>query len=234
MKIIVAEFPKSGGSWLVSMLGDALSYPKRDLYTTDRYSFFDTTLHPWYRGVSSFDLPESCVIKSHEFPDTAIHPFPAARIHLMRDCRDVVVSRYFFAKDFCVNNGLIKEFTDSFAEHAWKSASGWARFVSAWAKEDVITLSYENLLRDALGEMKRVLNILGESIADDMIQFAVQNNTKEKMHQSLAEAFKYNTFVRKGISGDWTNYFTEEIKSIVKQHAGEALVATGYTKNNDW
>ena len=234
MRIIVTEFPKSGGSWLVSMLGDILSLPKRDLYTNDKTSFFDPTLHPWYKGTESWNLPESCIIKSHELPDTKLHSFPASTIHLIRDCRDVVVSSYFFSNEFCVKNGLIAAFTESFEEHAQNCAIGWACFVSAWRKEDVPSIFYEDLLQDPFGELKKVLNILGVPVADSMIHFAVQNNTKEKMHASLADAFMHNTFVRKGIAGDWINHYDDRLKNIVKKHAGHVLSTLGYTENDDW
>jgi hypothetical protein len=234
MRIIVAEFPKSGGSWFVSMLGDALSLPKKDLYTNNKTSFCDPTLHPWYKGADSWDLPEACVIKSHEFPNTKLHSFPAALVHLIRDCRDVVVSRYFFSKDFLVNNGLLTEFNYSFEEHAEESASGWTCFVSAWRKEPVITVLYEDLLRDPSAELRRVFEMLGVPVSDRMINFAVQNNTKEKMHAGFAETFKHNTFVRKGIAGDWINFFDDRVKDLVKKHAGHLLISLGYAENDDW
>ncbi len=32
MRIVVTEYPKSGGNWVVNMLGDVLQIPKRDIY----------------------------------------------------------------------------------------------------------------------------------------------------------------------------------------------------------
>ena len=39
---------------------------------------------------------------------------------------------------------------------------------------------------------------------------------------------------RKGIVGDWENYFTPRIKALFKEKAGEFLVRAGYEVNNDW
>jgi hypothetical protein len=234
MKILVAEFPKSGGSWVVSMIGDALEIPKRDLYIDDGYSIFDASLHPWYRGYSSLSIPENCVIKSHELPDSKLHSFSAARIHLIRDCRDVIVSRYFFRKDFCVKNGITGQFSDSFEELAEYTSREWAHFVSAWAKEDAVVIHYESFLIDTVRELRRVFDALGIPVSDAMLRYAVQNNTKDKFRESLSAAFKHNTFVRKGIAGDWTNYFSDRVKEIVKGHAGASLSALGYTKNDAW
>jgi hypothetical protein len=39
---------------------------------------------------------------------------------------------------------------------------------------------------------------------------------------------------RKGIVGDWRNYFTEELKVQFKALYGNVLIETGYEKNLDW
>lgn len=59
-KIVVAEYPRSGGSWVTSMLGDALQLPKRDIYVGEDYEVFDVRKHPWYEGVSNLALTELC------------------------------------------------------------------------------------------------------------------------------------------------------------------------------
>jgi hypothetical protein len=46
VRIVVAEHPKSGGTWVVGMLGDALSLSKRDIYVGDGFDWFDLSEHP--------------------------------------------------------------------------------------------------------------------------------------------------------------------------------------------
>jgi len=84
-RIVVVEFPKSGGTWLTSLLGDALGWPKRDIYVDEHYTAFDVRKHPWYRGAQRLDLPQKCVIKSREEPGSPLHDFPARFVHLVRD-----------------------------------------------------------------------------------------------------------------------------------------------------
>jgi hypothetical protein len=234
MRILIAEYPKSGGNWLVNLLGDALSLDKRDIYINDDYTAFNVSLHPWYKGTAAFNLTESCVIKSHEFPESVLHNFPAHRVHLIRDCRDVIVSKYFFERDFCVQNGIYKEFTISFDDFVAKTAEEWAAFVRAWKSEDVVIVYYEYLLRDALAEMKSLFGKLGLRVEEAALVAAIRNNTKEAMKKSLGNAFQHNTFVRKGIEGDWKNHFSERHKEMVKKYAGTELIMAGYEKDNDW
>ena len=43
-----------------------------------------------------------------------------------------------------------------------------------------------------------------------------------------------NSHERKGVSGDWRNYFTDRIAKAVKQWYGSLLVAAGYEKGFNW
>jgi hypothetical protein len=39
---------------------------------------------------------------------------------------------------------------------------------------------------------------------------------------------------RKGIAGDWRNYFTDKVRAEFKRYYGSLLVATGYETNFNW
>lgn len=39
---------------------------------------------------------------------------------------------------------------------------------------------------------------------------------------------------RKGVAGDWRNYFTPAVKSEFKKLYGDLLIKTGYEESNDW
>ena len=153
---------------------------------------------------------------------------------MMRDCRDVIVSKYFFEKDFCVQNDIVKEFNSSFDDFVSKTADEWAAFVREWKRANVLTVHYEHLLHNPFAEMKSVLKTLGFSIEDEAVSTAIRKNTKDAMKASLDRAFKHNTFVRKGIKGDWKNHFSARHKEMVKKYAGSELIDAGYEENNDW
>lgn len=40
--------------------------------------------------------------------------------------------------------------------------------------------------------------------------------------------------VRKGVSGDWRQYFTAPVKAAFKERFGDVLIACGYEKTDDW
>ncbi len=233
-RILVIEYPKSGGTWFGSLLGDALSLPKRDIYVKDGYKAFDVSKHPWYEGANSLDLTDSCIIKSHELPGSPLHDFEATLIHLIRDGRDVIISKYFYERDFCVRNGIYTEFNVPFDDYLKKTSIDWSHFVLAWLSKDILLCRYEDLLGDTYSSMIRILVTMGREVPEHRIRNSIEANSKNKMKKALAKTFNYNTFVRKGISGDWKNYFNRYHKEVMKRHAGEALMRAGYERDLNW
>jgi hypothetical protein len=234
LKIVVTEYPKSGGSWVTGMLGDALGLSKRDIYVDDDYKVFDVRKHPWYEGAPSLGLTESCVIKSHERPNSPLITFPAQFIHLVRDGRDVAVSRYFYEKEFCVENGIYERFDEPFDEYVRRVAAEWREYILAWLDVAPHTYRYEDFLQDPFGTLQRVLDGLGITVPDSQINYAVEANTKDKFKRALEKTFRHNTFVRRGTGGDWRNHFDDEHIQAFKQIAGDALVRLGYERDLNW
>jgi hypothetical protein len=234
MRIIVTEYPKSGGSWLTSMLGDALGLAKRDIYVTDGYSAFNVALHPWYISSQSLELTDSCVIKSHEYPDSPLIRFPAKYVHLVRDGRDVVISKYFYEKDFCVNNGIYERFEVPFVKYLEKVATEWSDYVKTWLGVIPGFYRYEDFLENPYDSLRRLVHEIDIVIDDDKIMMAIETNTKDKFKASLDKVFTHNTFVRKATSGYWVNYIRGNEKDIFKHIANDALMLLGYEKDLKW
>lgn len=229
MRLVVNEYPKSGGTWLVNLLGDALGLDKRDVYVGDGYDAFDVRKHPWYRGVASLGLTARCVIKSHEAPGSALTAFPARHVHLVRDGRDVVVSKYFFERDFCVANGIYERFDEPFERYVPRVAREWSLLVEAWlARPDAVLARYEDFLADPVGALGTLLGRLGLEAPLPAIERAAAANTREKFREALSSAFAHNTFVRRGVAGDWRNHFSGADEAAFTREAGDTLVRLGY------
>lgn len=233
--IILSEFPKSGGSWIVSLLGDAFQIPCRDIYVRPGFDRFELSKHPWYKDADNVDFSTQSVIKSHELPGSNLIDFDATYIHLVRDGRDVIVSKWFFDKDFCIQNGITSSFQEEFDEYVEKTARDWSNYVAAWAEQSVVTINYEGFLSDPVQNLGRVLNTMGYyNFSQQELEITVSKFTKDKFGASLGEVFQHNTFVRKGISADWKNHFSEVNAAAFKLAAGDALLSLGYELNSDW
>ncbi len=236
-RIVVAEYPKSGGSWVVSLLGDALGVPKRDIYVADGYSVFNIGEHPWYRGSGSWNVTDACVVKSHERPDSPLSQSldneSTATLHLIRDGRDVTVSKYFFERDFCVANGILPPLELPFTAYVEKTADEWRAYVDAWSGRADVVCRYEAFLADPAHTLTRALEHLGLSASQQAIETAVAQNTKERFARSLDRTFRHNTFVRVATSGDWKNHFDARDRAAFARIAGDLLANLGYVRSAD-
>ena len=233
--IILTEYPKSGGSWVVSMIGDALQIPQRDIYVESNFDLFDIKKHPWYINSPDLSLPTQSVIKSHELPDSELIKFDASYIHLVRDGRDVIISKWFFEKDFCVNNGISQSFNMNFDEYVEKTAHEWATYIESWKKKYASTFFYEDFLSTPVDSLDKLLNVIGNhDLHSDHLRGVVEKFTKENFSGLFDKTFSQNTFVRKGVSGDWRNYFSKKNVSAFKKFAGKTLINFGYELNFNW
>lgn len=218
------------------MVGDALQIPCRDIYMRSGFDLFDGKKHPWYQDADEFDFPVQCVIKSHEKPNSGAIDFDVTQVHLFRDGRDVVVSKYFFDKDFCVKNGITSSFEDDFDNFVEKTSYEWASYVRAWREGSTASsIQYEQFLADPAREIGALIfKIFGENLDRSYLDCVVSRFTRAKFSASLDAAFSHNTFVRKGVAGDWRNHFSEKNVSAFKSIAGDALIDLGYESDKKW
>lgn len=148
----------------------------------------------------------------------------------------MVVSKYFFDKDFCVKNGITSSFEDDFDSFVEKTSYEWASYVLAWREQSAVSsIRYEQFLANPAVEVGALIfEILGENLNEPYLEDIVSRFTREKFSASLDAAFSHNTFVRKGIAGDWRNYFSERNVSDFKAVAGDALIDLGYERDQKW
>lgn len=234
--LVVSEYPKSGGTWLTSLLGSTLNVPMRDLYLTaeklndpNQQFYRGMKNHPWYKNsAESVDFAGPCIVKSHELPDSPLLHFAADYIHLVRDGRDCVVSRYFYEKEFCVKNGLNDHFSKTFDETLEIIAHEWKNFILAWLDKNIPIVFYEKLLADPQHEMKQLLQTLSLSYKNNNLTHAIADNTVDKMRNKLNAVYQHNTFVRKAVVGDWQNHFSKKHLERFLSIAREPLLELGY------
>lgn len=217
------------------MLGDLLNVPQRDIYVKSGFDLFEIQKHPWYREAERLDIPVQSVIKSHEMPGSTLIDFDAVYIHLFRDGRDVVVSKWFYDRDFCVKNGIVESFQEEFDDYVVRTAREWSEYVAAWSKLAVVTARYEDFLACPVESLRCVLGeINGAVFSDQELRSTLSKFSRENFSAMLGGVFQHNTFVRKGVAGDWRNHFSKQNVDDFKANAGGALLSLGYELNDDW
>jgi hypothetical protein len=94
---------------------------------------------------------------------------------------------------------------------------------------------YEDLLERPNEEVGRLARFLGADTSEKAVQQAVGSASFERLSKGRERGQEdTSSFYRKGVAGDWSNYFTERDKQIYKEEAGELLIRLGYERDLDW
>jgi hypothetical protein len=94
---------------------------------------------------------------------------------------------------------------------------------------------YEDLLERPNEEVGRLARFLGADTSERAVQQAVGSASFEKLSKGRERGQEdTSSFYRKGVAGDWNNYFTERDKEIYKEEAGKLLIRLGYERDLNW
>lgn len=144
-------------------------------------------------------------------------------IYLARNPRDVAVS-YFNYMHGGVHyewDGTWEEFLGYFMQGIVPFGSFFDHVLAWWKRKDdenVLFIKYEDLKKDLKGNIKLIAEFLGFKLSDEEIQSVAEKSTFEAMKanpetslEQYPDSFKPGfSFLRKGIVGDWVNYFSDE------------------------
>ena len=189
--------------------------------------------------------------------------YPGARvIHIIRDGRDRTVSSmhrgwrrasqgylHRLSPEELARGEALREDqrkpteTGVFTEGRLRQAARNWRLLVGRAVEDGPALlganytevRYEDLLVRPNEEVERLLGFLGVDTDETLVERCVSQASFEKLSRGRERGEEDpSSFYRKGVAGDWRNYFTEEDGRIFKEEAGELLIRLGYEEDLDW
>lgn len=163
---------------------------------------------------------------------------------IVRDLRDTLISLYFSMK---YSHPLIADYVKNMREtlnslnledglefliphikdHAW--------IQNSWHKTDNLFITYEDLVENEEENFMRIFNHCKIDLPEKKLLNAIEVSSfksKSKGRQLGDEDIYHHC--RKGIPGDWKNYFNESLKKAFKSEYGDLLVKIGYEKDNSW
>lgn len=231
---IVAEYPKSGGSWLAQML----SY------------YFDV---PFPRNQRP--KIESCIMHGH----FRYSPFMKNVFCMVRDGRDVMISMYYhslFINDknspYLVErtrrNNAFNDYDDinhnlpRFIEYLFTVEKkkmfhfNWNEFIDSWyGKPDVVFVIYSDLIENAAEALKNPIEKISGRPANMKRLYEAQEKFSFQNLSGREPGIQDKTsFLRKGIVGDWKNHFSPEACEVFDHYAGYNLLRLGFEKDKSW
>lgn len=159
---------------------------------------------------------------------------------IIRDLRDTLISAYFSIRfshaviesslgvwrarleATTVDEGLVMLMDE------WLPSS--AAIQKSWIASGEKILRYEDLLEDDTGILCDVLlEDCGLPVSREHVESAIRANRFEKISGGRKPGEEdVMAHERKGISGDWKNYFTRAITRAFEERYGALLIQTGY------
>jgi hypothetical protein len=233
--VLFTSFPKSGTTWLSFMLSDLI------WSAGDRQEITDPRFMP---GVGQQHLGEcrlpngGWLLRTHE----RYRPVCQKAIYVVRDGRDVAASMYFHVKRATGMEAEFSEFLQSYLTGYFTGPGSWHDHVFGWldspcfARGDGLLVRYEDMKENVERELRRCAEFLQIETTPERIQRAAKAGSFETMQkteqrsQLISHREKGETipFVRKGITGDWQNHFSEHDLKRFEAVAWPAMERLGY------
>ena len=248
-QIVVASAHKVGSTWLTNILRKRFDnryhlVPKKYRLNENIKVIIDLNS----TGISTYlaSLDKIHVFKTHCLPPTKNNPVWSEinAINIYRDPRNMAVSNAFYLANLAPELGGWEKLQAMNIQQRIRQYLEIGLYdlelLEAWlACKNTIDTTYENMLEypnRCIEEILRQINVPAneENIVDAIAQFSFQKMSNGRNPGDQREA----SFYRKGISGDWKNYFSDSLKQHFKSiHNGrwnEVLINLGYVSSIQW
>ncbi|XP_066229974.1 sulfotransferase 2A1 [Saccopteryx leptura] len=224
--VLTVSFPKSGTNWLIEML--CLIYSKGDPTWVQSVPIWERS--PWLENTHGYntlkDKDGPRLITSH----LPIHLFPKSVfksktkvIYLIRNPRDILVSGYFFwiISNFVKKPESLEQYFEWFIQGNVAFGS-WFDHTRGWMsmreKENFLIVSYEELKQDTRSTVQKICRFLGKKLEPEELNSLLKYSSFQVMKENKMSNYtllrgwlldgESGSLMRKGICGDWKNYFT--------------------------
>ncbi|XP_048257165.1 sulfotransferase 1A2-like [Haliotis rufescens] len=212
--VLVCAYPKSGTHWLWEIVRLLLA-GRLDTDNISKMAYMlEFTNEDDYRDLPSPRLLNTHVLVKHLPREVKVNK--PKILYLTRNPKDIAVSYYSFIKKlpFQKYSGEWKNYVEPFCEGRFDYGS-WFEYVKDWeevkktAGMPILTMNFEDLKQDTVGEAKRLCEFLGVDRSDEFITQVCEQCQFESLKKLKATATVTGQIAyRKGQVGDWKNWFT--------------------------
>jgi Sulfotransferase domain len=228
---------KAGSQWLRRILYDCA--PERVVFA--EYEMAQFLSKPVLSGM----IYPTLYLAKEEF-DTVLLPAGARHFVVIRDLRDTLVSWYFSLKvSHAADHPLVAELRSTVNALTLEEGLIWfiegtyfnetAAMQRSWHRSGERLIRYEDLLERDEEILERILlQECGVPIERARLRAAIHANRFECLTGRARGTEDVSSHERKGIVGDWRNYFTDRVKALFKERFGALLLDTGYESTPDW
>ena len=230
--IWIVTYPKCGTTWTQQIVRLIINRGKDDGLTLSEGV-------PWVEGFANIpsigknyhvDIDKMAsprTFKSH-FPYELMpcglpSTTPGRYIYVVRNPRDIAVSYFHHERGFsyyplCEWDDFFEKFLIGDVEFG----DYFDHVVSWWAHKDddnVLLLKYEDMKKDLPSTVVTIAKFIGQDISVELVEEIAHRTTFENMKKDRTANYEWlskirrpneSAFMRKGVVGDWKNYFTPE------------------------
>lgn len=247
--IFIAGLPKSGTTWVETQLANLAGYNLRPVYDANgdlaeqnvSDAVFDV-LPKW--GYSILKLHTRYSKQNYRVITRHVRKFMV----MTRDLRDMCVSAYFHVKNdknhshYELYNQISLE--DGLAHRIEVTGKLYVTWVMDWLNiaekhpEVILLVRYDDLVAETEEQFVRIHEFFNLPINKEIMvsvsdsRFVGEQDIGQILEENLGLRMK--STARKGICGDWKNYFSQSHKDSFKRLCGDALIRSGYEKDLDW
>lgn len=166
-------------------------------------------------------------------------------IAVLRDPRDRLISWVFsfgYSHVRKSSSGLLQHLIPSLTRRSqillgmYEFTRVAPRFAS-WSETALprtLVTKYEALVADPRGEFRRMLDFLEWRVPEDVSRGVVERlSFQTRSGRAPGEVDIYSHY-RKGVAGDWRNYFDRQLGQLFEERFPTLLVNAGYEKESSW
>eukprot|EP00058_Branchiostoma_floridae_P003222 XP_002588710.1 hypothetical protein BRAFLDRAFT_284898 [Branchiostoma floridae] len=234
--IMLITYPKAGTWWLHQVVKQILAAQgvKDEKYLGNIPNLIASTVPGKGPLAELFKTaPSPRVLATHvpvEFLPDGLLGSKAKIVVLMRNPKDTTVSMFHFSHK--VPKLPTPESWDSFVQQFLTGDCPCGPFydhvLGYWKLKDqpnILFLKYEDMKKDLPAEVKKLCSFLEKPLSDEEVQAVVGATQFDSMKKTLGERGQRNT--RKGVIGDWKNYFSDDQSRAYDEQYRERLSNTG-------
>lgn len=244
-KILIAGYPKSGNTWLGYMLSYILGAKYIDLHAPNEKVTKQKEILRLIDGsvLHKTDFEEVCKTHERYFFRQAASSFNLELfdkvILIVRDPRDVAVSYFFFKycnvpattnpnKRLSNRSAIMQKIL--WKLHVIRTARSWANHTISWrAFQGTYLVRYEDLKSDCMRSLQNVCRFLEVARDTAILEDAMELFSFERLSGGRKPGEEYQaSFYRKGIVGDYRNYFDAFDIYIMGKYAGTEMSSLDY------
>ncbi len=230
------------------------SFKTSDSFDFNRTPFMEMEFADGDLGADKFEkLDSPRVMKTHLpfelYKDLLLSNPNLKVIQTMRNPKDTLVSFYFHLKKMgaALFIGTWDQFFDQVKEKKttygdlFEITAEWYKFNKD--RKNSLILKYEDMKKDHRGHVIKIAKFMGYDLSEPVIDLIVKKTSKEEMTQDMKKILAKHfpnakeepgkeapfQFVRKGVVGDWVNYFSQEQSEYVDAQCKKYFEPLGLT-----